>query len=159
MKILVFSDTHGVVQPMQKVLQREADAQLCLHLGDGLDKFLALQEDYPSIRFHSVCGNCDHALCQPQEVLLNLQGHTLYLTHGDCLHVKLGLTLLWEHAKRHKANIALFGHTHRSFYEFKNGIHLFNPGSLGKPLPGIKSHYGLIHLHENEMPTFNIMTL
>ncbi len=159
MKVLVFSDTHGAIQPMQEALKRESDAEVCIHLGDGVDRFFLLREKYPSVVFHGVCGNCDHVFCQPQDLFLHLGGYKLFLTHGDYFHVKQGLALLWEHARQCQAQIALFGHTHKPLYEFKNGIHLFNPGSLGKPLPGTKSHYGIMHLHEGKMPSFDILSL
>ena len=29
--------------------------------------------------------------------------------------------------------MVLFGHTHEAFYEYRDGIHFLNPGSLGSP--------------------------
>ncbi len=161
MKVLVISDTHNATQPIHEVLCREHDAQVCIHLGDGVDKLFPLQSKYKSMDFYCVYGNCDHYSGNDcaQELLLSLEGHTLFFTHGDCFHVKLGLALLWEHARKKHANIALFGHTHRPLYELVNGIHLFNPGSLGKPPIGMKASYGVLLLEENTMPKFDIITL
>ncbi|MBQ5362400.1 MAG: metallophosphoesterase family protein, partial [Clostridia bacterium] len=35
-------------------------------------------------------------------------------------------------AKSEKADICLFGHTHRQFYESRDGFVILNPGSAGK---------------------------
>ena len=39
MRILVFSDSHGLWQPMQWVIEQQKEAKLFIHLGDGLTEF------------------------------------------------------------------------------------------------------------------------
>ena len=48
--------------------------------------------------------------------------------------------MLFERAKEKGADIALFGHTHTPFYEYRENIHLFNPGSVAN------SEYGIIDI-------------
>ncbi len=158
MKVLIFSDTHGAIKPMQEIINQENDAKICFHLGDGVEKLIPLQAKNTAIKFYGVHGNCD-SYGPPRELILPLKGQLLLLTHGDCFRVKEGLSLFWEHARQHNVDIALFGHTHRPFYELKNGIHLFNPGSLTKPHYGQQASYGLLHLKKNEMPQFEIKWL
>ena len=42
MKIIVFSDTHGVNYPMKEVMRLHQNADLFLHLGDGAPDFVTL---------------------------------------------------------------------------------------------------------------------
>ena len=46
------------------------------------------------------------------------------------------------------AAIGLFGHTHLPTLEERDGVTLFNPGSIGAPRFGGPS-YGLLQLYEN----------
>ena len=40
--------------------------------------------------------------------------------------------------------LALFGHTHKLFYDKHNGLAMMNPGSIGAPLWGCMPSYGII---------------
>ena len=47
-------------------------------------------------------------------------------------------------AKENNCNIALFGHTHEKYYSYEDGLHLFNPGSIGSGYGG--ASYGVINI-------------
>ena len=49
-----------------------------------------------------------------------------------------------ERAKEIGADLALFGHTHKLFYDKHNGLAMMNPGSIGAPLWGCMPSYGII---------------
>lgn len=48
------------------------------------------------------------------------------------------------HAKEIGADLVLFGHTHKLFYDKHNGLAMMNPGSIGAPLWGCMPSYGII---------------
>ena len=49
-------------------------------------------------------------------------------------------------AKKKGASVVLFGHTHEAFYEYRDGIHFLNPGSLGSPRGPLYPTYGVIDI-------------
>ena len=50
------------------------------------------------------------------------------------------------------ADPALFGHTHKLFYDKHNGLAMMNPGSIGAPLYGAACHHTVSsHLTKNTM--------
>ena len=44
MKIIVISDTHGNMHRLKDVVEKNKDADLFLHLGDGAEEFFEVQE-------------------------------------------------------------------------------------------------------------------
>ena len=55
------------------------------------------------------------------------------LTHGHYYNVSLGIERLEQEAADRGLDIAMYGHTHKPFYEVHNGIIILNPGSLSYP--------------------------
>ncbi len=158
MKLLVFSDTHGYPRPMLEVVQATPDVDIVFHLGDGVRDAERLREAFPGVGLYVSQGNCDGAGTgdYPVEGLVDICGLPVYYTHGHMLGVKNDLSRLWIAAKQRGAQVALYGHTHLPHYEFRAGIHLFNPGSIS--LPRSSSYtYGQILLHEEEAPRFEVM--
>ena len=49
-------------------------------------------------------------------------------------------------ARELEAQVVLFGHTHEAFYEYRDGIHFLNPGSLGSPRGPLYPTYGVIDI-------------
>lgn len=121
-KILVCSDTHQWTKPLRQIINRE-EPDLIFHLGDMLS-------DLPEAI--GVIGNCDW-MPGDLERVEEVEGLRFFLCHGHRLGVKYSLDTLWARAKQEKADVALFGHTHRRHQEKREGIHLFNPGSLTYP--------------------------
>lgn len=155
MKLLVFSDTHNSSRRMLNVLAEQKDVDGCFFLGDGSGDAIELESRYPEMPLYSVLGNCDYGSHYPEDGLVKLGGVKIYYTHGHTLGVKMEMQRLWHHAKSIGADAALFGHTHTPYYEFYNGIHLFNPGSLSIPRGG-NATYGTIQI-EGGVPRFDIV--
>lgn len=157
MELLVFADTHGRPQRMLEVAALHSKtASAAFYLGDGTRDAEQLAEAFPSLPLYTVQGNCDLASFDPEEGLAPFGGLLVFYTHGHTLGVKQDLESLWWRAKRQGADIALFGHTHVPHSEFRNGIYLFNPGSLAMPRFGSPT-YGLITIAGGQ-PTFEIRT-
>lgn len=135
MKILIFSDSHGKIQYMQKAMDRHSDCDYIVHLGDGADdvKYLTLPEKAVYI---GVKGNCDAGVSLPSMLVESFGGVRTLICHGDRAFVKSSLAAYEAVARENGVSAALFGHTHQKHLEYRNGIYFFNPGSVGKYTDG-----------------------
>lgn len=157
MKIMIASDIHGSAYACRLLLQRLAEegADRLLLLGDIL--YHGPRNDLPreyapkevlamlnAIKSQLLCvrGNCDCEVDQmvlefpilADYALLELDGHTIYATHG---HNKDGLTALL----RDSDAILLQGHTHIPTWERVDGVLTLNPGSVSIPKDGSLAGY------------------
>ena len=64
MKILVLSDSHGAVSPMEQAVER-TDPHLILHLGDCWRDGEKLQNRFPTIPHHFRVEYLHHSFIQP----------------------------------------------------------------------------------------------
>lgn len=154
MTLLIFSDTHNASGRMPAVLEREGIPDAVIFLGDGASDADVLAERYPRLPLYRVRGNCDFASLDPEQGRAAFGGVLFLYTHGHNYGVKTSLDNLLHAAKITKADVALYGHTHRPEYSLVNGVHLFNPGSLSIPR-GSEASYGKIRI-ENGVPAFEI---
>lgn len=152
MKILIASDSHGTTAPLRQMLQQEQDAFNLIFLGDGLQDLSPLSYEFPNLRIYSVRGNCDYSCYEPAEGMVAFGGVLFFYTHGHGYEVKWTLAPLKSGAKHRGADVVLFGHTHVPYYEYENGLYVFNPGSIGKPHSG-NGTYGVVTV-ENGIPRF-----
>ncbi len=148
MDFLIFSDSHGNAERMQRAILRQPKPPLAVfHLGDGFrdTQYLELR----GIPLYAVKGNCDLFLngaleeC-PEERITAIGCHRALLTHGARYGVKSGLGGLMAAAVRQNADIVLYGHTHIPRLDtvpagtelcgtvLDRPLYLFNPGSIGQ---------------------------
>ncbi len=125
MKILVLSDTHGLLRPQVKEALKECDA--VIHGGDyAVQRVMDEIKDIvrPDVPLFFVKGNNDGewASSLPDHLEFVLEGVKFYVVHdkkdlpkdlGDC-------------------QVVIFGHSHRYMEERKEGKLYLNPGSCGK---------------------------
>ena len=148
MKILVMSDSHGKRQYVLDAIYDNKDADAVIHLGDGVKDFDAGIKEAKELgvlhtdKIFKVKGNCDMFLDEAVTLFENLGGYRFYITHGYEQRVKSGTDYLLKDAKDNDRNVALYGHTHRPFYEERLGVHIFNPGALNY------GDYGIITIDE-----------
>ena len=86
------------------------------------------------------------------ELMTDKSQGPVFICHGDGYYVKMGLLPLRKACMEMKVDIALFGHTHRQYYEYYDGIYTFNPGSV-MPSANPYSCYGILDL-SNPKPLF-----
>ena len=134
MKILVLSDSHSAMRFMYACMGAvKPDA--VIHLGDHYDDGAALAEDFPSVRFYQVPGNCDRYRCPPgvPEILVDrVLGADMYMTHGHKHNVKQYLAGLLRDARACRVQAVLYGHTHvADCHREEDGLWVLNPGSCG----------------------------
>ncbi|MCL2030277.1 MAG: metallophosphoesterase [Oscillospiraceae bacterium] len=148
MNILVVSDSHGQTSGLEALARDDSPVRTLrpdyiFHLGDHIRDALVLSAVAPVV---AVRGNCDPFFGDaPGELLLDLEGVRLLLTHGHTHRVKASLTPLCARAREAGAAAALFGHTHRAHLSESGGITLFNPGSVSEPRGGPPS-YGILRI-------------
>ena len=141
MKILVFSDTHGLTASAVRAANAHADADEIIHLGDNVRDAREIERlTGKPVTF--VRGNCDYSP-EPEKLLITKGGCRIFLTHGHRYGVGFSLLRLALAAEEAGAQAALFGHTHKSLLEYENCILLLNPGSTSCPRGCVPS-YALI---------------
>lgn len=129
MRILVVSDSHGRVGPIQDMVERYVPDAV-FHLGDVVRDGAKLAELYPKLPFYRVAGNCDWSNPGlPLEDVARLDGKTIFYMHGHTQNVKLGVGQAVRAARDIQADVLLFGHTHRAIQEEYDGLLAVNPGA------------------------------
>ena len=130
MKILVFSDSHNTIAPMETAV-REITPDLILHLGDYVLDASVLADAFPHIPLRMVRGNCDMGMGAPALEDFTIADRRIIMTHGHRYNVKYDYTALYLMGREAEADILLFGHTHIPHYEQIGHMHVLNPGSAG----------------------------
>ncbi len=122
--IVVVSDTHGNFSALEKLLpiMKESDYVFCL--GDYQRDILAYKRELGD-KIYSVSGNCDGG---GGELILEIEGNKILLTHGHEYNVKSSLYRLVLRAKELGVNTVFYGHTHQSDIVCEDGITFINPG-------------------------------
>ena len=156
MKWLIISDVHGYYAELCTILDTEKDIKEVIFLGDGLSDIDRAKMDYPDHNFTCVKGNCDLFSKQPSMNILTLDGYKVLITHGDGFDVKSSKLGLRRAAIGMGVDIALYGHTHRQFYEYLDGLYIFCPGSV-KPenVTGYIPSYGILDTSEGYPDLYN----
>ena len=133
MKLLIMSDTHGDEDIIERVKGYHPDAYKIIHCGDS-----ELPYAHPSMQeIERVKGNCDHDPNYLEEILFQVNGDRVYVTHGHLYDVKNSPMKLVYRAQEVGAQIVCFGHSHVLAAEYIEDTLFINPGSLLKPR-GIK---------------------
>lgn len=130
MNILIVSDSHGMSERLQTIVDRVQPEHI-LHCGD----FCTELEELPDQSITYVRGNCDFVLAPYDNIWMG-EGHRIFLTHGHRYQVNTALLPLWYKGKEQQAQIVCFGHTHIPYCEQNEDVLLINPGSLSSPRGG-----------------------
>lgn len=146
-KILVLSDSHGNVNNMITAVVSE-NPDMVIHLGDCETDAYKLEKRFPELQIEQVPGNCDYEeeFC---EKIIEIEGKKLLLCHGHTYNVKCDYLRLEMAAIEKGMDMALFGHTHKVFYDHHNGLRMMNPGSIGAPPYGVPASYGLLYFDDS----------
>lgn len=149
MKILIVSDSHGIMGNLFEAVDREEPDQV-FHLGDVQPDLELVQRAYPRLAACSVAGNCDGWGAGPEELEVRLGGLRFWLTHGHRFQAKLGPGALLRAARERGVDAVLYGHTHEPVAQRQpDGLWLINPGTVG----GIhnKATYGVALLEDGQL--------
>ena len=130
MDILVFSDSHHDTNSMTYVIGEE-NPDMVLHLGDNVRDALLLKGIFPEIKFEFVSGNCDFEDVADKKII-EIENIRFFMTHGHEYHVKSDISNVVKKGLDEKADIILFGHTHRAYMQKESEAWVINPGSISK---------------------------
>ncbi|MDE6698985.1 MAG: metallophosphoesterase [Lachnospiraceae bacterium] len=146
MKVLIVSDTHRHNENLEKVLKEVKPIDLLIHCGDaeGTEGHIQQICDCP---LYIVSGNNDFFSRLPYEAEFSIDKYKVFMCHGHTYYVSMGLERLLDEARVRKADIVLYGHTHRPIIELRDGIMVINPGSISYPR------------QEGKIPTYVIMEI
>jgi len=134
------SDTHGDASIIAEVTQHVGVVDAIFHCGDSeLD---IVHKSFQSI--HVVRGNCDMDSSLPNEVITEIKGTKIYMTHGHLLQVKNTMIPIKLRAQEVGADVVLFGHSHLLGAEVWNKTLFLNPGSLTFPRGRREKSYAMI---------------
>ncbi|MCJ8007022.1 metallophosphoesterase [Lederbergia wuyishanensis] len=141
MKILVVSDSHGngtVLENLKVTYKNRVHAMV--HCGDSeLSANDSVLEGFSIVR-----GNCDMDPAFPNELVLKLNGSTIFVTHGHLHRIKTSLLTISYRAKEVGADFVFFGHSHLHGSEMIDGTLYLNPGSILLPRGGNEKTYAII---------------
>ncbi|KRG12807.1 metallophosphoesterase [Lederbergia galactosidilytica] len=146
MKLLIVSDSHGdrsLIKTLKNSYENDVDA--LIHCGDS-----ELRAVDPVLKgFHIVKGNCDLDQQFPDELLLDVQGYKIYVTHGHLFQIKSSLQNIAYRAEEFGADFVFFGHSHILGVEKIAGTLFLNPGSILLPRGGNEQTYAIIEQKED----------
>ncbi len=125
MKLLIVSDSHGDQHILAEILERHIVDQV-VHCGDS-----EIPREWFQMRM--VRGNSWNDDPLPDELLLELDGSRVYVTHGHKFGVYTNLQRLYYKAKSLEVDYCLYGHTHIAKYEEIDNVIFINPGSIVRP--------------------------
>lgn len=146
MKVLIVSDTHGRNHYLIDTIKRVGPIDLLIHLGDieSGEEYIKSMIPCP-VEF--VAGNNDFFNGLPKDKIIHIGKYCVMLTHGHRYGVNFSTSGILEAAKKHKADIVMYGHTHVPQIDLAGSIWTINPGSLALP----RQH--------GRVPTFIIMEI
>lgn len=160
MRVGVFSDSHGDHEALDELLERMGVLDAACFLGDvardaeHLRERLEAMPNQPPL--YAVRGNNDYySTCTlPWELLIELGGVRIYMTHG---HQLVSLMNLAYKAQECGAQVALFGHTHQALCETAQGVLLLNPGSAGNFCRGGRARASVLEINKGRCSVTNIL--
>lgn len=142
---VIVSDSHGRNEVFSKLREKHPTASAYICCGDTecgyeyLDGFVTVQ------------GNNDYGLNFPHHLVLNLDGHKVFVVHGDRIPPLTLLDRLKDMAKAEHCDVCLYGHTHIFHVDERDGVTLINPGSISHNRDGSLQSYALVEIVDNKV--------
>ncbi|MCA1057842.1 metallophosphoesterase [Rossellomorea aquimaris] len=148
MKLLVVSDSHGSKEELVDLSKKyQSDVDAMIHCGDS-----ELSADDPALSSYLIVrGNCDMDARLPDDLVEDVDGHSIMVTHGHLYGIKMSLMKLRYRAEEVGAKFVFFGHSHTLGAELNNGILFLNPGSILLPRGRSERTYALVNAEEQEI--------
>ena len=159
MRIMVISDTHNNDWRFLDALQDAGKIDAVIHAGDG-EGHEDICEETAGVPFYYVAGNNDYESDAPRDMVFELLGHRIFLTHGHRYRVRMKPELIRKEARARHADILIYGHTHVHLAEQDGDLLVLNPGSTTYPyFPCARPTYILLELEEGKDPVWEIRYL
>ncbi len=148
MKLLIVSDSHGSKEEITELTEKytsEVDAMI--HCGDSE----LSADDKPLTSYLGVRGNCDMDARLPEDLVEEVNGNKVLITHGHLYGIKMSLMKLRYKAEEVGAKFVFFGHSHTLGAEISNGTLFLNPGSIRLPRGRQERTYALVEETNNQV--------
>ena len=131
-KVIIISDSHGNLDNVRKIVEKEKNYDMVIHLGDliGQDDLL---KEICKCEIKCVRGNCDLMSENPLFDVVEVEKNKIFITHGHCFGVNFGVEKLCYAAEEEGCKIAMYGHTHVPIINQGRDVTILNPGSLTLP--------------------------
>jgi len=156
-RVGVISDTHGLLRPEVFDVFKKVDH--ILHAGDvgGAQILIELEALAPVTAVYGNADPPDLRARLPQVAHLELDGFDIVVTHGDQFGHPTPETL---HAAFPRAEIIVYGHTHRPLLELVDKtVTVMNPGGAGRPRFDLKPSVGIMELEPGIPPRARLVGL
>ena len=88
---LVISDTHGDIFTAKKLIEQYPQIDGLIHLGDNYKDAYIIKVNHPDLNVLMVPGNCDFVYDTPPELVFEIEGKRILMTHGHLYNVKSGI--------------------------------------------------------------------
>lgn len=158
MKIGIMGDTHGDLDALEQVVKAAGSVEAWIHTGDYSQDAKTL-ERLSHVPVYAVCGNCDmYEGRAAMEKIVNLEGHTIWITHGNKYLRYDDEQILAQLGEEKKADIVVYGHTHLPAVKWYDKELVVNPGSPSRPRLGTPT-YAVLTIGENVLPVAEICKL
>lgn len=129
-KLVVLSDTHANIGAIYSIYDIIKESDYVFHLGDHCYDMDGLAGELKD-KLYRVRGNCDGGT-ENKELIVEIEGCKILVTHGDLYGVKSTLLRLSYRAKELGCNVCFYGHTHVAEVTEIDGVTLINPGSADR---------------------------
>ncbi|ORU00804.1 phosphoesterase [Anaerovibrio sp. JC8] len=156
MRVGVMSDSHGNTMAVDQAIEKAGEVDCWLHAGDLVEdaEYLGMVTDKPVI---NVAGNCDWpGSGADDEVIAELGGHKILLTHGHIYGVKRSTLALRQAAVNQGADIAVYGHTHVAEIDEGPDCLVLNPGSVSHPRDGKPQSFMVLNINGDQVKVEHI---
>lgn len=158
MRIGIISDTHGDWTAIDNACELAGNVDAWIHLGDCLPDAEYIEKTY-EVKVYAVAGNCDWPTKDTcYDKVIELAGYKIFMTHGHDYGMRYTQENILEAAKRQRADIAIFGHTHMVEYIQSSPI-LLNPGSASHPRDEDRSSFMIIELLPRFEPKITVVRM
>ena len=140
MRIGLISDTHGLIRA--EALAALDGVELILHAGD-VGSAAVLRELRGIAPVHAVSGNVDDPILGlPPQVHLTLGGLEIHVSHGH----ETGSPTPDNLTHRYKADVIVYGHTHKPLIQRRGRTLIVNPGAAGPRRFNLQPSVGLLQI-------------
>ncbi|MDD3403921.1 MAG: metallophosphoesterase [Hespellia sp.] len=132
MRILIVSDTHGRHSALDQAVEEAGVIDMMIHLGDveGGEEYIRALVNCEK---HIVRGNNDFFSDLKAEEEFLIGDLKAFITHGHNYYVSLDPEQIKDEGRARGADIVMFGHTHKPYFDEDEDIVVLNPGSLSFP--------------------------
>ena len=179
-RLLVLSDSHGNTKTVRAIVGTfGADCDALYFCGDGARDVLSVLATFaskaeknslipPVVALARGNGDAESYVVQshdaqvtyhvPKLLELTAAGKRILLAHGHQHDVYYGTEAFFHAAKRERADVALFGHTHIPYAAHQDGILLLNPGSCARPRRSTPASFAVVTIGEHD-PTYQFYAI